>query len=446
MTATATAAVLPPPSAAVHRGGSTRRTSASQPVLGPWIRAQALNLTRHTAALRDFTRNEFGTGPEAPTEGHVQAVNALMAQLRRGLTQRARQMRQLSAAALQAPNQTRLTSLVSHKHRSHNWVKGIEKIWDFYFELFGQRQSPFGQWLLSTDRIALDCYQVTYLGIGKEKSVPAPPPFCYMRTGFGPATYKRGIKLRQLGRQYNPFPLIQLPYHRMVNPWTLGAVLHEVSHNTQSDLGLSRAVPLAIARTLLRAGLGREIARIWVRWNRETWADLAGLLLGGPCVVASLMDVVGRSPRITYYFDRNGVHPTPYLRVLLSVELLRRMGFHAEASRYERAWKAVYPPPPPNLFPSEMLRTAGKAIPLVVDALCYRPFPEIGNKSLAEVYRFGQKEQRMIEECAQRLAAGTDPGIVPERFLIGAARYALDNGLATADAIREGFYRELSRR
>jgi hypothetical protein len=132
--------------------------------------------------------------------------------------------------------------------------------------------------------------------------------------------------------------------------------------------------------------------------------------------------------------------------VLLSVELLRRMGFHAEASRYERAWKAVYPPPSSNLFPSEMLRTAGKAIPLVVDALCYRPFPEIGNKSLAEVYRFGQKEQRMIEECAQRLAAGTDPGIVPERFLIGAARYALDNRLATADAIREGFYRELSRR
>ena len=50
----------------------------------------------------------------------------------------------------------------------------IEKIWDFYFELFGQRQSRFGLWLLSTDRIALDCYQVTYLGIGKEKSVPAP--------------------------------------------------------------------------------------------------------------------------------------------------------------------------------------------------------------------------------------------------------------------------------
>jgi hypothetical protein len=435
-----------PPVGDRRNGSATRQTSATQAVLTPWIRAQALNLTRHTKALRNFTREEFGTGSEAPTEGHVQAVNKLLGSLRTGLVRRARDIVQRAAAARRNPTHDRLTALVTHKHHAHIWVKGIEKIWDFYFELFGQRQSRFGLWLLSTDRIALDCYQVTYLGIGKEKSVPAPPPFTYMRTGFGPSTYRRGIKLRQLGRQYNPFPLIQLPYHRMVNPWTLGAVLHEVSHNTQTDLGLSRAVPLAIARTLLRAGLGREVARVWTRWNRETFADLSGLLLGGPCIVASLMDVVGRSPQITYHFDRNGVHPTPYLRVLISVELLRRMGFQAEAEKYARAWTTIYPGPRKGTFPKEILLTAPRAIALVVDALCYRPFAEIGNKTLAEVYRFGQKEQRMIEECAQRLATGTDPGVVPERFIIGAARYALDNRLAGAEAIKDNFYKELARR
>ncbi len=422
MATSTSAPVFAPLSDSPRNSAPKRNTSASQPVLGPWVRAQALNLGRHTQALRNFTREEFGSGPEAPTEGHVQAVNQLLSELRPGLARRARDLVKLATAARRNPTHGHLTTLVTHKHEAHDWVRGIEKIWDFYFELFGQRQSRFGLWLLSTDRIALDCYQVTYLGIGKEKSVPAPPPFTYMRTGFGPATYRRGIKLRQLGRQYNPFPLIQLPYHRMVNPWTLGAVLHEVSHNTQSDLGLSRAVPLAIARTLLRAGLGNKVARVWVRWNRETFADLCGLLLGGPCVVASLMDVVGRSPQITYHFNPNGVHPTPYLRVLISVELLRRMGFQAEAEKYARA------------------------IALVVDALCYKPFAEIGNKALADVYRFGQKEQRMIEECAQRLAAGTDPGIVPERFLIGAARFAVDNKLADPEKIKEKFYTELARR
>jgi len=446
MATSTSAPVFAPLSDLARNSAPKRNTSASQPVLGPWVRAQALNLGRHTQALRNFTREEFGTGPEAPTEGHVQAVNQLLAQLRPGLARRARDLLKLATAARRNPTHGHFTTLVTHKHEAHDWVRGIEKIWDFYFELFGQRQSRFGLWLLSTDRIALDCYQVTYLGIGKEKSVPAPPPFTYMRTGFGPATYRRGIKLRQLGRQYNPFPLIQLPYHRMVNPWTLGAVLHEVSHNTQSDLGLSRAVPLAIARTLLRAGLGPKVARVWVRWNRETFADMCGLLLGGPSVLASLMDVVGRSPRITYHFDARGVHPTPYLRVLISVELLRRMGFRAEAEKYARAWKSLYPGPGKGSFPKEILLTAPRAIALVVDALCYKPFAEIGNKTLADVYRFGQKEQRMIEECAQRLAAGTDPGIVPERFLIGAARFAVDNKLADPEKIKEKFYTELARR
>ncbi len=230
--------------------------------------------------------------------------------------------------------------------------------------------------------------------------MPAPPPFCYMRTGFGPATAKRGIKLRQLGRQINPFPLIQLPYHRMVNPWTLGAVLHEVSHNTQTDLGLSRAVPLAIARAAARRTRTPRDARVDSLEPRDLGRPRPSLL-GGPSIIASLMDVVGRAPAITYHFDPNGVHPTPFLRVLLSVELLRRMGFRAEADRYARAWTALYPGPPPGALPSDILRTATRAIALVVDALCYRPFAELGDKSLAQIYRFGQKEQRMIEECAR---------------------------------------------
>src|SRR5262249_37900160 len=142
-------------------------------------------------------------------------------------------------------------------------------------------------------------------------------------------------------------------------------------------------------------------------------------------IVASLMDVVGRSPEITYYFDPNGVHPTPYLRVLISIELLRRMGFGQEAENYRRAWTRLYPAPEAGGFPAKLLRAAPKAIALVVDGLCYQPFNELGKKSLAQVFPFAQKEQRMIEECSGRLAAGTDPGVVPERFLIGAARFAL---------------------
>jgi hypothetical protein len=416
------------------------------PVLRPWVRAQSVNVNRHAAALRPFRRAEFGTGPAAPSEGHLQAVNQLMVTLRAELLQLSGRVREAADAASLQPTTARLQQLVRKKERAHGWVRAIERIWDFYFELFGQRQSMFADWLLACDRIALDCYQVSYMRCGVAKSIPAPPPFSYMRTGFSPATFRRAIPLRRLGQQLNPFPLIQLPYHRLVNPWTLGAVLHEVSHNLQNDLGLARAVPARIGRQLLDAGMPREVARVWVRWNRELYADVSGLLLGGPAVVGSLLDVIGRSPETVLAYDPRGPHPTPYLRAFISFELLRRMGFAEQAEHYRRLWVRLYPDAAAGTLPRRLLDSFPRANRIVVDAVCYQPFDALGGKRLAEVLPFGHKEQQITEEVAQRLAAGTDPGIVPERLLIGAARFALDNRLARPGVITRNFYTELARR
>jgi hypothetical protein len=415
-------------------------------VLRPWLRAQSVNVTRHAAALRPFRRDEFGTGAAAPTEAHIQAANALISLLRHDLLKLTQKVGAAAEAASREPTPPRLQHLVSQKEHAHTWVRRIERIWDFYFELFGQRQSRFADWLLSCDRIALDCYQDVYMGLGTAKSIPSPPPFSSMRTGFSPATFRRGIPLRRLGKELNPFPLIQLPYHRLVNPWTLGAVLHEVSHNLHNELGLARLVPRSIARRLLAAGFGRFVAAVWTRWNRELFADLSGLLLGGPAVVGSLMDIAGRSPTTTLTFSPRAVHPTPYLRLFLSLELLRRMGFPEEAEAYRRVWTRLYPNPRLGNIPRALLDTFPEAIAVVVDAVCFTPYATLGHKTLAQVIRFEPKEQQMIEEAARRLSAGIDPGVIPERFLIGAARFALDHRLARPGVITENFYKELARR
>jgi hypothetical protein len=410
------------------------------------LRAQAINVTRHAAALRPFHRNEFGSGAELPSEAHIGAANQLIRTLRTRMLKLTRFVSQDASTAETQPDTRNLQRLMRRKEQAHDKVRVIEQVWDFYFELFGQRQSRFGTWLLSCDRIALDCYKAAYTGLGVARSIPAPPPFSYMRTGFSPATFRRGIPLRQLGRQPNPFPLIQLPYHRLVNPWTLGAVLHEVSHNLQNDLGLARDIPRAIARRLLEAGFPRSVVGTWVRWNRETFADLSGLLLGGPAVVGSLMDVVARSTETVFGYNPRGPHPTPYLRVFLSIELLRRMGFPNEAEAYRRAWTRIYPNPNAGNIPQTLLETAPQTIRLIVDTICYQPFPSLGNKPYSQVIRFAPKEQQMIREAAARLAAGNDPGVIPERFLIGAAREALDRHLARPGVITDHFYKELSRR
>src|SRR5262249_57100915 len=97
-----------------------------------------------------------------------------------------------------------------------------------------------------------------------------------------------------------------------------------------------------------------ELVRIWARWHKETWADLCGLLLGGPSVVATQMDVVGRSPASALQFNPADVHPTPYLRVLISLDLLRRMGFAKEAEGFRRSWMHIYPNPTAGTIPDAM--------------------------------------------------------------------------------------------
>ena len=57
-------------------------------ILSSFATGQAVNVRRHFTALRDFNRDEFGTSIARPSEGHIQAVNELLAKLRRPLRRR----------------------------------------------------------------------------------------------------------------------------------------------------------------------------------------------------------------------------------------------------------------------------------------------------------------------------------------------------------------------
>ena len=415
--------------------------------LKPWLRAQAINVTRHASALKPFRYDDFGHSAASPAQAHIASANQLISSLRSQLKNLARQVGASTTDAIKSPQQAELQRLLQQKDRAQISVKLIEKIWDFYFEIFTQRQTRFGNWLLGCDRIALDCYQVIYTHLGVAKSIPTPGPFSYMETGFTPSTFRRGIPLSKIGKQINPFPLIYLPYHRLVNPWTLGAILHEVSHDLQTDLDLRQAVPKAIARNLLKAGINRSVAFNWCRWHSEAWADMCGLLLGGPVMMGSLMDIAARSPKVTLYFQPNKPHPTPYLRIFILAELLRRLGFTSEAAAYCRMWQHIYPNPRAGNIPREILATFERAKKIVVDTVAFTPYPQLGGKTLVEATgEFSRKHQQMVREAGQRIAIGNDPGIIPERFLIGASRWALNQKLATPETITRNFYEALVRR
>ena len=96
--------VVPP--APAERASATMRT---------WLGTQSLNVTRHAAALRPFRRHEFGTDAAAPSEGHIQAVNALMRSLRAELLKLTEHVGADARRAERAPTTASLQCLLPNK-------------------------------------------------------------------------------------------------------------------------------------------------------------------------------------------------------------------------------------------------------------------------------------------------------------------------------------------
>jgi hypothetical protein len=415
-------------------------------LLRRWVHIQRINLNRHADSLRAFAKDEFGTGAAAPSVAHVEAVNAFVGQFRGRLQEAARWVDAAATMAEREPTSARLRVLLDRKHNVGISVLYAEGIWDFYFDLFVQRLSAFAERLLAVDRIAANCYEDLYIGIGSAQPTPRLLPFSYASSGFGPATYRRGVPIRRLRHHPNLFPLIMLPQHRLDNPWAMSSVLHEVSHNLQADLKMWDVMPGLLYRRLTSERIPEQVAAIWAAWHKEITADMYALVLGGPPAVESLMDVVGRSAPATLTFTPGGVHPTPYLRVFISLILLRRMGFRATAAALGRVWRHLYPEGGHGLIPAPLLRTFDAAAESVVDTIVFRPHPQFGGKSLIQAVPFGPDQLAVLKLAGQRLAQGQDPGSIPLRFMIGAARFAIDKGLATPQAITDNFYRTLGRR
>jgi hypothetical protein len=414
--------------------------------LDKWLAIQAINIERHAKSLRPFERSEFGTGPAAPSEAHVAAANRFVARFRDRLVDRSRWVEAAVAAARRDPQPERLRTVLARKDAASLRVLYVEGIWDFYFDLFVQRLAKFGERLRAVDRIGANCYEDLYVGMGTARPTPNLLPFSYAQSGFSPLTYRRGVPIARLRRNPNPFPLIMLPQHRLENVWALSSVLHEVSHNLQADLGLWELLPKVLLARLKSEGIAEDVALVWARWHKEMMADMFAVVFGGPAVVESLMDVVGRAPAPTLKFSASGVHPTPYLRIGINLVLLRRLGFRAFADNIERSWKRLYPRITPVDIPPAFATTFDRAAEVAVDAMVFQPYTQFGKKSLAQILEFGLPQMQMIEEAAGRLAAGEDPGAIPPRFLIGAARLALDRNLAAPQAITDQFYRVLGRR
>lgn len=396
--------------------------------------------------LSRFDHQSVGIRPQdvpyTPSPTHFAAANARLQEIDRHV----RGLLRALAGAMRRPA-LNVDAILAQSALVEREVDRARRAFGLFFEVFSQRGTRFAPALAACDLIAADCFRIVRHTAPGLLRGPVLKPVTYLEHSFSPATFRRGVLMRRLLGERNPFPLVRVPFERVESPWGMGVVLHEIGHNLQADLGIWQETQQAVQRRVLQETRHPWLARIWARWHKEIFADLIALLLGGPASARAMKDFLAYPASRILSFRALSVHPTPYLRVFIQAEMLRRMGFAAEAQRIRRVWRTLYGPHLSQAkIPAVLLATAERVIPLVVDEIAHQPRRGLAQRTLVDVVPFTAADQQTVLRAAESIARGALPAALPPRFAVSAARYAFDRQLAPAARIAATVLTQLARR
>ena len=388
-----------------------------------FLHTKILALTARAHRLARVDHASVGIRPQdvpyAPSPAHFRVANQRLAQIDGAIRRR---LEHAQARWATAPLNTVLADIAMVERE----LDRARRTFGLFFEVFGQRGTTFAPALAAHDVIAVDCYAAIRHAAPQMFQGPILKPVCYMEHGFSPATMRRGVVLSRLLGEPNPFPIIRIPWDRD-NPWQ-AVFLHEVAHNLQADLGIWQENRQAVIRRLLQRTDDPVVTQTYGRWHKEIFADLAALLLGGPAAAWGMAIFLAHpAPRTMTYRPRSA-HPTAYLRIHILREMLRRMGFHAEAERLRRVWETLYNPQRFHRLPPRLLGSAAQVIPHVVDEIAFQTRRNLAQRALADIMPFTSEHEQAIHAGARQLVQGRLTLALPPRQVVSAASYALASG------------------
>jgi hypothetical protein len=357
--------------------------------------------------------------PYAPSRSHFAAANMRLERIGRVIAGRTAEIDRWWA---DATPERRLTGMALLERE----VDRRRRTFGMLFEVFSQRGSEFAPALAGHDVIAADCYAAVRAGIPDIFRGPLLKPLTYMEHGYSPATQRRGVALARLLGDSNPFPVIRIPWDRD-NPWQ-SVFLHEVAHNLQADMGVWHENADAVSNRLGRMRFDPLVVTVYRRWHKEIFADLAALRLGGTASAWGMMEFLAHPGARALTYRPGGAHPVGWIRVLILAEMMRRMGFPAEAARAERVWRRLYDPARGHRLPPVLLAATSRVVPAVVDEIAYQPRRSLGQHALADAIPFHREDETRIRRAGVRIAAGQMPTDLAPRFLVSASRFALEAG------------------
>lgn len=307
----------------------------------------------------------------------------------------------------------------------------VHQVWEFFRSKLALRQVEFFQpYLRAVDELAWAAYKPArqrYLELsGTDGRRVKEPPLVFLTSGASPFEISRERSFRDEvpGRfseavrrvlESLPIPIVGVPWYQVSHLPDALVVGHEIGHVVEHDLRLTGT----LERLVASCALADDHLPAWQAWAGEVFADVYGTLTTGPAFAGTLIDFLAADGDAVAgeWSDASGVYPTSYLRVLLALHVLDRLGFHDDAATLEKDWREAYP--------EHALAGWEDDVPRVADALLDGPYPELGEGEearLTSVLAFSKKQQKKALDDVERLLLKGKPSSADARIVFAAAR------------------------
>ena len=405
-------------------GGETEELLRFRKLAGVQRRMRAL-----PEEIKGWRQRTEGSSFWERHHSQVHALEVYMGQLVELMDQRVEQARRLTGS-LEFVNGALDLEIAANE---------CQRIWQFFRDKLGQRWSEdSGPVLRVADTVAWDCY---HLAIDQARNVYRvidswdfrEPPLVYADVRFSPATFMRGLALREAGFDVSydrlegipwnprslPIPLVVLPWDRLCNPWELLSLHHEVAHDIDKDLDLLSELEAKIA-----PGGDEGQRAVWQRWLGEIFADVAAILFAGPAFIGFMVDLLSFPQARIQDVQVRSVHPPPHVRVRLLTAFAGSLGIpeaKKAAEDYQAVWNALYGDLP-------QFQTWLDQASQVAEAVASTTLERLGGVSLLDLVPLSRNEVRLTEIRAGTLQAGSPlaAGSLEPRFICAASRLAFE--------------------
>ena len=318
----------------------------------------------------------------------------------------------------------------------------LHRIWEFFRSKFALRSVKwFNSYLQAADEFAWSCYNGAQNLVDPEHVGPSEikePPLVFFNGGSSPFSMPRklafqaeevpreGLKTEQFVELLAdlPIPLIGIPWFQIQYLPDALVIGHEVGHIIRDDFRLRSRTEALLKEGFEIGKVPKERQGAWEEWLDEVFADIYGTLATGPSFVGSLMDFLAMgNDSVTQERRTNlnwGVYPTVYLRILVTLEVLRRQGFEEEREQLEANWQAI--------FKSHAMTEFVQDIEPIVESMIVGPYPEFRDAALTDVIPFSKSNQDNATDAADSvLKKGPIESVSNVRELYAASRCAFAN-------------------